>query len=208
MGRKKNKNKQNDTKDFENCQQNQIAEELATISEASLTQQITIKQQKETIENGMSTQEENVNNLREKSITSEKIIQCHQGIANINVSEVQRVKETNNNCNEIASLANLLLSCIKDSFHTNYAIVEENLVSINNYSKRLSHKGSANHGARPKHSPMFNECICYEAAGRLCNSLTRQKGANEDKRCSKFAQQEIDNYAEIILQAWKTGVKV
>ena len=72
MGRKKNNNKQNDTKDFANCQQNQIAEELATISEASLIQQITIKQPKESIENGMSTQEENVNNLREKPITSYK----------------------------------------------------------------------------------------------------------------------------------------
>ena len=203
MGRKKNKNKQIDTKDFANCQQNQIAEELATISEGSLIQQITIKQPKETVENGMSTQEENVNNLREKSITSENIIQCHQGMAKINVSEVQRVKETNNNCNDVASLANLWLSCIKNLFNTNYAIVEENLVRINNCRKR-----SANHGARPKHSPIFNECICYEAAGRLCNSLTRQKGVNEDKRCSKFAQQEIDNYAEIILQAWKTSVQV
>ena len=208
MGRKNNKKNQNDTTNVVKSQQNQIGEELSTMSEANQIHQITIK---ETMENGMATRTERIKKVQESTTFPEKLSPCHNEMLKTNISEPVPMHEPAHNCKELTIIANLWLLSIKENFKNNYATAKGYYEKINNYLQQLSDKGSVKCSAKLEPSTMFNEHICYEAVRWHCNSLSRQKQTNDFKRtndCKKIAQKEFEIYLEIILQTWKEIIQV
>ena len=208
MGRKKNKKNQNDTTDVVKSQQNQIGEELSTMSEANQIHQITIK---ETIENSMATRTEKIKKVPETTTFPEKLSPCLKEMLDTKILEQVPMHEPTHNCKELTIIANLWLSSIKENFKNNYATAKGYYEKINNYLQQLSDKGSVKHSAQLEPSTMFNELICYEAVRWHCNSLSRQKqtnATNNFKLRLKVTQKELESYLEIILQTWKDIIQV
>ena len=208
MGRKKNKKNQNDTTNVVKSQQNQVGEELSTMSEANQIHQITIK---ETIENSMTTRTEKIKKVPETTTFPEKLSLCHKEMLNTKISEQVPLHVTTHNCKALTSIANLWLSSIKENFKKNYATANGYYEKINNYLQQLSDKGSVKRSAKLVPSTMFNEHICYEAVRWHCTSLSRQKQTNDFKRTNDFkkaAQKDLEIYLEIILQTWKEIIQV
>ena len=208
MGRKKNKNKLDDTKNVGIGQQNSIAEELSKIPIVTLTQKVDTKEQNKNLENDMSELTQNLGKIDKNIIFPRKVSPFNKEMLDTKILKLEPTQGSIEYDKELTFISTLWLSSIKEDFATKYATAKENYDNINIYGPQSLHKGFNKQSAKPNPSTMLNERICYEAVRCHCNSVTRQKQPNEYKRCMKIATPDIEIYEEIISQAWKDTIQV
>ena len=209
MGRKKNKNKQQNDEKHSTEHPSYKNAELFTVPDCSSQGQKTLHQHNENKVDDFSVRDEILENPpRELIMTEKSFYEDQQQKPKMSDSATKKLILVPNTTRDIQCLVNLWSDSIIEQYKKYFSVANSHEKHTRSSDNAKSGTKKANTDTRLNNSPSFNESICYEACVWLHMTWAWSCQHNGHKRCMKFERSDVMRYVEFILQGWNKQIQV